>query len=132
MIKVQELKIGDYVIAHFEEAHWRGEVTAINREDRQVRVKTEVQEFWYPSEKLTPIMLDHQELVNLGFNVVHMDDGAVKYMKGPFRVLLQNADDFTAFDIWYREDRRHIKGPITVHQLQNHYLQMTKVELHPN
>jgi hypothetical protein len=31
--------------------------------------------------------------------------------------------------MWYREDRRHIVQPLSVHQLQNHFHQMTKIDL---
>ncbi len=40
--------------------------------------------------------------------------------------------DFSKLDIWYREDRRHLNNPIAVHELQNHYNQMTKVALTRN
>jgi hypothetical protein len=59
---------------------------------------------------------------------VDTEDG-VKYMKGPFRVLVHNPEKFSNMEVWYREDRRHFDLPLYVHELQNHYLQMTKVPL---
>jgi len=39
--------------------------------------------------------------------------------------------DFAHLEMWYREDRRHINYPMAVHQFQNAYRQMTKVDLVP-
>ena len=36
---------------------------------------------------------------------------------------------FNEFEIWYREDHRHLHRSIGVHELQNFYHQMTKVAL---
>ena len=58
-----------------------------------------------------------------------MPDGTIKYMYGPFRILISEKGNFSHFEMWYREDRRHITEPIFVHELQNHYHQMTKVDL---
>jgi hypothetical protein len=33
--------------------------------------------------------------------------------------------------MWYREDRRHFNVPLSVHELQNLHLDMTKVHLEP-
>ena len=38
-------------------------------------------------------------------------------------------NDFSKFEIWYRDEHRHILHPINVHQLQNHFYEMTKVHL---
>ena len=68
-------------------------------------------------------------LKKLGFEKEANGDGSVKYKKGAFRILISKKDNFNDFEMWYREDKRHLKGPIFVHELQNHHLQMTKVEL---
>jgi len=128
MIKISDLKVGDYVIAGFDGKSSRGEVIDINREDGQAEVRTGEQEFWYGPEDLEPIPLDEKELLLLGFERQEMEDGVVKYLKGPFRVLVENGD-FSHLTAWYREDRRHWNQPLMVHELQNHYLQMTKVGL---
>ena len=65
----------------------------------------------------------------LNFEREEMEDGSVKYKKGAFRILIPIKDDFSKFDIWYREEKRHIMQPISVHQLQNHHLEMTKIHL---
>jgi hypothetical protein len=88
-----------------------------------------VQDFWFSPDQLYPIPLDEQQLEKLYFERQEQPDGSVKFLKGPFRILLSRKGDFSHFEMWYREDRRHISQPINVHNLQNHYRQMTKVEL---
>jgi hypothetical protein len=129
MIKFNELKVGDLVHAEFEGAIREGEVTDLDREDKLVCVKSDVQDFWYGPEHLFPIPVQDEQLKKFGFEKVENSDGTVKYKKGAFRILLPKNDHFSSFEIWYREDRRHITHPISVHELQNHYSQMTKVEL---
>jgi hypothetical protein len=129
MIKFNEIKVGDIVNAEYEGIIKEGEVIDLDREDKLVCVQSDVQEFWYGPEHLFPIAVDDAQLQKFGFEKVENTDGTVKYMKDAFRILLPHKDDFSSFEIWYREDRRHITHPINVHELQNHYSQMTKVEL---
>jgi hypothetical protein len=128
MIKLSELRPGDFVMAEFEGNQSEGVVTELNREDKEICVETDVQEFWFTPDQLHPIPLSDAQLSKLQFQKQE-NEGTVKYMKGPFRLLLNRPGDFSDFEMWYREDRRHIKHPIAVHELQNHYHQMTKVEL---
>ncbi|MBS1668620.1 MAG: hypothetical protein JST58_14680 [Bacteroidetes bacterium] len=129
MIKFNELKVGDMVNVEFEGQMRVGEVIDLDREDKLVCVETEVQEFWYEPQHLFPLPITDAQLKSFGFEKIENADGSVKYMKEAFRILLHKNDDFSAFEMWYREDRRHITHPIFFHELQNHYLQMTKVEL---
>ncbi|MBS1915813.1 MAG: hypothetical protein JST87_06020 [Bacteroidetes bacterium] len=129
MIKFQELKVGDIVIAEYEGKQSEGEVIDIDREDKEVCVETDVQDFWYTPDHLFAIPLDDSQLQKFGFEKKVNEDGSVKYMKDAFRILLSKPEDFSNFEMWYREDRRHIKAPINVHELQNHFSQMTKVGL---
>jgi|SRR5579871_174961 len=129
MIKFQELKVGDIVIAEYEGKRSEGAVIDIDREDKEVCVETGVQDFWFTPDHLFSIPLDDAQLEKFGFEKKSNEDGTVKYMKDAFRILLSKPGDFTNFEMWYREDRRHIKSPISVHELQNHFSQMTKVDL---
>jgi hypothetical protein len=129
MIKFNELKQGDYVMAQFEDRIVQGEVTELKRDQKLACIKDGVQEFWFDGDHLQPIPLNDEQLINLGFQKNNNDDGSVKYSKGAFRILIHSANDFSEFEVWYREDKRHIKNPIGVHELQNHYLDMTKVHL---
>jgi hypothetical protein len=129
MIKFHELKVGDIVLAEYEGQRSEGEVIALNGEDKEVSVQTSVQDFWFTPDHLFAIPLNDEQLVKFQFEKQELPDGSVKYMKGPFRILLSQKGDFSHFEMWYREDRRHITQPLNVHDLQNHYRQMTKVEL---
>jgi hypothetical protein len=130
MIRFNELQPGDLVIAEYEGQRWEGVVKELNREDKEVCVETSVQQFWFTPEHLFPIPLAEDQLLKLGFEKVVNDEG-IKYKKGPFRVQIERENDFTAPEIWYREDRRLLQGPLSVHELQNHYYEMTKIELNP-
>lgn len=130
MIRFNDLMPGDLVIAEYDGQQWEGVVKELNREDKEVCVETPVQEFWFRPEDLYPIPLSDDALTKLGFTKVVNGDG-VKYMKDSFRLVAPSVNDFSPLDIWWREDRRHLREPISVHQLQNHYYQMTKVELNP-
>jgi hypothetical protein len=129
MIKFQELKVGDIVLAEYEGRRSEGEVIELNGEDKEVCVQTEVQDFWYTPDQLFPISLDNEQLLKFHFEKQVLADGTVKYLKGPFRILLSGEGNFSSFEMWYREDRRHMIKPLSVHELQNHYYNMTKVDL---
>lgn len=130
MIRFNELKPGDLVIAEYDGQKWEGVVKELNKEDKEICVETSVQEFWFTPEHLYPIPLTEQQLTSLGF-VKSENGNGVKYMKDSFRIFLPVKDDFSNLEIWWREDRRQLNQQISVHELQNHYYQMTKVELNP-
>ena len=130
MIRLNEIQQGDLVIAEYDGDTWEGVVKEINKEDKEVCVETSVQEFWFKPEHLFPIPLSDEQLNKLGFERVE-NGQAVKYMKDSFRILVPSKDDFSRLEMWWREDRRELNHPISVHELQNHYYQMTKVELNP-
>ncbi|HEV2831332.1 MAG TPA: hypothetical protein VGW31_05065 [Hanamia sp.] len=129
MIKFSELRKGDYVLAESDGQAWQGEVTDFNNDEKEIAVNNGVQEFYFKSEDLYPIPLDEEQLLKLKFQKQVNDDGSIKYMKGAFRIQTPNQDNFSNFEIWYRDEKRIIMQPIYLHQLQNHYEAMTKVHL---
>ena len=130
MLKISELKEGDLVMAEYDGQWKEGEITNVDRLDGKVEVTTAPdQEFWYDSKHLNPILLDESYLFKLGFQKQPSDNGTIKYTKGAFRALVHQAGNFSDFEMWYREDKRHITHPIYVHEFQNDYLEMTKVPL---
>ncbi|OQP62922.1 hypothetical protein [Niastella populi] len=131
MIKFSELKFGDIVLAEYEGQRREGMVKELNREDKEVCVESGEQEFWYTPDQLYPIALNDEQMGRLGFTKAEDGNGSVKYMRDSFRVLLPQKGDFSNMEIWWREDHRFLNQPINVHELQNHYYQMTKVELIP-
>ena len=130
MIRFNELQPGDRVMAEYEGQKWEGTVKELNREDKEVCVETSVQDFWFTPEHLFPIPLSDEQMIKLGFSKLPNGNG-VKYLKDAFRLQVSGEDNFDTLEIWYREDRRDLKQPISVHELQNHYYQMTKMELNP-
>jgi hypothetical protein len=129
MIKFGELKNGDYVLAESDGQAWRGEVVDFNHDEKQVCVNTGVQDLWFETEDLYPLPLDEEQLTKLKFTKRVNEDGSVKYMKGAFRIQTPKQDDFSTFEMWYRDEKRIMTHPIPVHVLQNHYHAMTKVHL---
>lgn len=129
MIKFQDIKVGDYLMADNDGDILQGEVTNLNGDEKQVCVDTGTQEFWFETNQLRAIPLDDEQLNNLKFAKRENEDGSVKYMKGAFRILLPAKGNFSTLEIWYRDEKRHIMQPISVHQLQNHFYEMTKVHL---
>jgi hypothetical protein len=129
MIQFHEIRTGDYLIADNDGDSKQGEVTDLNGNEKQVCVDTGAQEFWYETSQLSGIPLDDGQLMKLKFHREENEDGTVKYMKGAFRMMLAAQNDFSRFEIWYRDEHRKILQPICVHQLQNHFYEMTKVHL---
>ena len=129
MIKFQDIKVGDYLMADNDGDKLTGEVTNLNGDEKQVCVDTGTQEFWFETSQLSAIPLDESQLTILKFSKQENEEGTVKYMKGAFRILLPAKGNFNTMEIWYRDEKRHILQPISVHQLQNHFYEMTKVHL---
>jgi hypothetical protein len=129
MIKFSEIKIGDYLLGEYEGKKWQGEVVRLNGDEKQVCLATDVQDFWFETDDLYPVPISDEALRNLNFVREDMPDGSVKYKKGTFRMLICTPNDFSKMDIWYRDDKRINPQIQYIHQLQNHYLQMTKVNL---
>jgi len=129
MIKFNDLKQGDYVLAETDGQAYQGEVTDFNNDEKEISINNGVQEFYFKSEDLYPIPLDEEQLFKLKFTKQLNEDGSVKYLKGAFRIQTPEQDNFSNFEIWYRNEKRIIQRHIAVHELQNHYLAMTKVHL---
>ena len=129
MIRFQDIKEGDIIQTDFEGQRFDGVVTDLNLEDKQVCVHNGAQEAWFEPKDLYPIPVNDQQLQKLGFEKLENGDHSVKYSRGPFRILIPGPDQFNELEIWYREDHRHLHRPIGVHELQNFYHQMTKVDL---
>lgn len=127
MLKLGELKEGDIVRIEDEGVSREGTVVDISREEKQALINNGIQEFWFNLDQIYPVPLDDEQLTRLGF-VKEADGESVKYMKGPFRIVILN-NNFSDIEMWYREDRRHFNTPIGVHHLQNLYHDMTKVHL---
>ncbi|TWI79381.1 hypothetical protein IQ13_3785 [Lacibacter cauensis] len=130
MIKISDLKEGDFVLVNNEGTTMEGEVIAVDNVQKMAQVSTgENNEFWYEADALSAIPLSDEALKKINFQREDQPDGSVKYMKGAFRVQIERPNDFSNINFWYREDKRHVNQSIALHQLQNYYLNMTKVHL---
>lgn len=128
MVTINDLKPGDLVYVAQDGEQLEGTVVKIDRDQHLVCVDNGVQEFWYDVHQVISIPLTDDQLLRLGFQRVNEERG-IKYMKGPFRILITEEGNFSETEIWYREDHRRFHRPLTLHELQNHYYDMTKVHL---
>ena len=130
MLKLGDLKQGDIVHLNDDGVQREGTVVRVSHEDRQALIDNGIQEFWYNLDEISPIPLDENQLLRLGFTREEMNGSdAVKYKRDSFRLVLPKKDDFSNIEMWWREDRRHFNFPLGVHDLQNLYHDMTKVTL---
>jgi hypothetical protein len=134
MIHLNELKFGDIVNATFEGGTFSGSVLQIDRELRQVCVATnDDQESWYYPEALSPIPLTEDEVLSLQFRPdpnASPASGGITYVKGPFSIEVKDPATFQELVLLYRNEAPRIfHHGLALHELQNHYLQMTKVHL---
>jgi len=128
MLKVGDLKRGNIIRVDDDGVMREGTVLKISHEDNQAYVDNGIQEFWYDPGEMFPLPVDEEQLLKLGFQKQE-SEGSVKYMKGPFRLVTRKKGDFSNVEMWYREDRRHFNVPLSVHELQNLHLSMTKMSL---
>ena len=129
MINYHEINIGDLVNAEYGGQMKEGEVINLNGDEKQVCVESGDQEFWFEAEHVFPIPLSDEQMLALNFSKESQEDGSVKFSKESFRLIIKADHDFSFLEMWYREDMRVHPDVHYVHQLQNHYLQMTKVPL---
>ena len=129
MLSINEIKAGDYFMASNDGDVLTGEVTSLKRDNKEVCLNIGIQEFWYPINQLSPIPLSEKQLARMCFERQLQEDGSVKYLKGAFRMRIPAEGDFSRMELWYRDEHRHLNRPLFVHELQNHFYEMTKVHL---
>lgn len=128
MLKIGNLRSGDIVMVNDDGVMREGTVVEISHEENQALVDNGVQEFWYSPDEMTAVPLDESQLMKLGFTKEEAE-GSVKYKKDSFRLVTPKKGDFSNIEMWWREDKRHFSFPLNVHELQNLFLDMTKVHL---
>ena len=128
MLKLSELKSGDIVHVNDEGVMREGAVVKIDHAENLALVDNGVQEFWYGPEEISSLPLDENQLTLLGFTKEEVS-GVVKYKKDSFRLITPQKGNFSNIEMWWREDRRHFNTPLSVHELQNLHMQMTKIPL---
>lgn len=128
MLKIGQLKSGDVISINDEGIMREGTVVDISHEEHQALVNNGVQEFWFSQDEMFAVPLDESHLLKFGFTGEEAEDG-YKYKRDSFRVLVPKKGDFSKMEMWCREDRRHFYTPLSVHEFQNLYLDMTKIHL---
>jgi hypothetical protein len=134
MIHLNDLKAGDIVDASFEGGMARGQVSHFDLDTQEVCVVTnDDQECWYKPKELYPISLNPRELEELHFTsspTAGGPEGSLTYVRGPFSIRVEDPATFQEITLYYRsEPTRVFHHGLYLHELQNHYLQMTKVHL---
>lgn len=129
MIPFSHIKTGNYFKIRDGETLREGIVRNIDLGSKQVEVYNGIQDFWYNTEELVPIIVDDFQLKRLQFTAEPREEGGWKYKKGAFRIYLPQEGRFDQMTLKYRDEVRHIHGPMYVHELQNHFHEMTKVLL---
>ena len=128
MLKIGHLKAGDIINVDDEGITREGTIVRVSHEENQALVDNGVQEFWYSPEEMHAVPLDENQLLKLGFTKEEAN-GTVKYKKDSFRLVTPKKGDFSDLEMWWREDRRHFSIPLSVHELQNLHMDMTKIPL---
>jgi hypothetical protein len=129
MLKLNELKSGDIVLADFEGQKRVGDVMEVSWGDRKARVAHDETEYWYDLNDIYAVPLDQGILAELGFTENQGGGDGTVYQRGPFSVqFVQNGPDRHSL-LHYRDETRHVHNLNYLHELQNHYKGMTNHEL---
>lgn len=129
MIKIQDLRVGDTVVAQYDGVLKQGTVTNLNHDEKQISVVTDEQEFWYDQQDLFPISLGDEQLSKLKFVRNDTVKQGAQYERGPFIIRFYVKDGEKHADLQYRDEIRELKGDLNVNTLQNHYAAMTNFHL---
>lgn len=79
MLKFNELKLGDFVMAEYDGQLKEGEIVDVDNIDKSVCSNNGRPKFWYDSKHLMPVVLNEAQLFKLGFQKDTNGDGSVKY-----------------------------------------------------
>ena len=131
MINIHELKSGDTVITNYEGAEKEGKILQVDHEDKKVLVATDENEFWYDLDNLSPVLLTEATLQKLQFHKEEAASpaGGILYVRGPFSVRFFEDGHKPLLQLHYRDESRDLNEPITLNELQNHYVDMTNFHL---
>ena len=130
MIPYRDLKRGDWVSVVYDNQPLEATIINVDLDTGQIGVEMPSgMNIFFDPENVSGIPLDDTQLSKLQFTKEKTEKGFIKYKHGPFRLQIEKEGDFSHCKIWYREDKRQISYPLMVHQLQNHYREMTNAEL---
>ena len=75
MVKFNEVKIGDYLQGEYEGRKWKGQVTRLNGDEKQICLRTDVQEFFFDPQNVYPLPLSDENLLVLNFKKEVTENG---------------------------------------------------------
>ena len=125
----RNFKYRDIVNVNFEDQLIQGEVEEVNNVNKTVKVLHTDNEYWYRLDDISPVKINIEQLLQLGFHVVGKEEEYEIYEKGPFTVKIGfSREDYPAI-LHYRDETREIVNFRYMHELQHHYKSMTNFEL---
>ncbi len=129
MLKLNEVREGDIVLADFEGQRRVGDVLEVSRGDRKARIAHGENEFWYDMNHIYAVPLDPEILAELGFTKTASDDGSVVFERGPYSIQYVRNEQDSFCLLHYRDETRQVHNMDYLNQLQHHYKGMTNFEL---
>ncbi|MCF8339931.1 MAG: hypothetical protein K9I82_03065 [Chitinophagaceae bacterium] len=125
----RNFKYRDIVNVNFEDQLIQGEVEEVNNVNKTVKVLHTDNEYWYRLDDISPVKINIEQLLQLGFHVVGKEEEYEIYEKGPFTVKIGFSREDHPAILHYRDETREIVNLRYMHELQHHYKSMTNFEL---
>lgn len=125
----RNFKYRDIVNVNFEDQLIQGEVEEVNNVNKTVKVLHTDNEYWYRLDDISPVKINIEQLLQLGFHVVGKEEEYEIYEKGPFTVKIDFSREDHPAILHYRDETREIVNLRYMHELQHHYKSMTNFEL---
>jgi hypothetical protein len=129
MLKLNEVREGDIVLADFEGQKRVGDVLEVSRGDKKARIAHGENQFWYDLQHIFAVPLEPEILHELGFRRTSSEDDVVVFERGPFSMRFVRTANDRYSELHYRDETRHVHHMDYLHQLQHHYRAMTNFEL---
>jgi len=125
----RNFKYRDIVNVNFEDQLIQGEVEEVNNVNKTVKVLHTDNEYWYRIDDISPVKINIEKLLQLGFHVVGKEEVYEIFEKGPFTVKIDFSREDHPAILHYRDETREIVNLRYMHELQHHYKSMTNFEL---
>lgn len=125
----RNFKYRDIVNVNFEDQLIQGEVEEVNNVNKTVKVLHTDNEYWYRLDDISPVKINIEQLLQLGFHVVGKEEEYEIFEKGPFTVKIDFSREDHPAILHYRDETREIVNLRYMHELQHHYKSMTNFEL---
>ena len=125
----RNFKYRDIVNVNFEDQLIQGEVEEVNNVNKTVKVLHTDNEYWYRLDDISPVKINIEQLLQLGFHVVGKEEVYEIFEKGPFTVKIDFSREDHPAILHYRDETREIINLRYMHELQHHYKSMTNFEL---